>query len=541
MSVIERYIGGESGRRSLFGGSRHNKTRRNGVIVSALVFAVAVIYLGAWGLVGSGLLLATVLVLTTDTRHGTVWQRRQGNTRRKEKKATGTDVFRPVSRRPAHLEGPLPKKRAEKKAHLREWNTYRDWPDGLEGLQWLQDDLNRPGVAWHTPTGETPYLSVVWPLAGQIRGLESDLTLNAVTEAFGRLLESFPTSGSLATRAQLLTRVLPPDTAAHETWLIDHIDREMDEDVILSYAEVVNQLANGSFPMRHYAVIRWDLGPEFIRAAARRDAYQRGWLRLMDGEIEVMHRRLAQASLRPQGPLTARQVAAVFRHMQMPSWPIDQAGDLTDPMDCFLEEHGFYDHTVVTDQGPDGTTEQWHHRTARINIRDVETGPRTALWMLPLLSNMGEDIVRTVAFEHQPVPARQARTEAREDLTMDLANMISAEKRGSLIGDDLEVTKLAVEARVQDLKPGSGVQGDYWCMHLTISTPTRDTLIDATEKIRDAAHDCGIEDLDWLDDAGQAGHANTFPIARAMAPIKLSTADTVRSLLAGRGHKEALK
>ena len=75
----------------------------------------------------------------------------------------------------------------------------------------------------------------------------------------------------------------------------------------------------------------------------------------------------------------------------------------------------------------------------------------------------------------------------------------------------------------------------------TISTPTRDTLIDATEKIRDAAHDCGIEDLDWLDDAGQAGHANTFPIARAMAPIKLSTADTVRSLLAGRGHKEALK
>ncbi len=544
VGINQRFIGGESGRRSFLGGAR-NRPRGVGYAVTAAVFVVGVLWFGLAGLVVSFITLVVVWAVTIPTgRGGSVFSRKITSHRAKRRARRGMNVNHPVSRRPDALADPVRGRRARRQ-RWREWNAYRDWPDGLVGLQWLQDEPGVPGIAWHTPVGEDPYLSVVVPLGGQIRGMVPDESVNQASEAFGRgLLAAHGATDSRIRRVQLLTRVLPPDTAAQETWANNHLDTAFlaeHMDVAISYRNVLAKASATGYLQRHYAVGRWVTDGGFGRAAERRGPGAEGWKALMASEISAFCRRLEAAGLRPGTPLTARQTAAIFRHLQLPSWPIDQAGDIDDPMGVFCSEYEQYDHTIVEDQGPTGQVEKWWHRTARVPITGVETGPRTPLWLLPLLTGVSTDVIRSVSFEFETVPARSARKEAREDLTSDLADIAKAQKDGALLGDDLRVAKRAVSSRVNDLEPGSGHHGGSWCLHVTISAPSRGALVEATERIEEAGEACGITDLEWLDGWGQAAHAATFPVARGLRPYKAGMGQAVLDLLGGHGKKEALR
>lgn len=539
----ERFIGGETSRRSLFGGHR-NRERAIALAILAPVGCVLTITFQVWGFIVSAIAAFVVFVATAraSAKAGSAFSRKVTTRRHDRRLARGMGVFIPVSRRPIDLDERLAKgSRSERKRARLEWNAYRDWPDGLVGLQWLRDEQNTPGIAWHNPTGEQSYFSVVFPLSGQVRGLESDMKLNSLMDKFGRHVLAAAGSGEARQRTiQIITRILPADSAEHEKWLVRHLDRDMPHQMMASYQDLIARMA-GQYTQRHYAVGRWPADAAFNRSASRRGNGRAGWLALMDDEIAAMRRRLVDAELRPGTALSARGVAAVFRHMQMPSWPIDQAGDIADPMDCFLQEHEAWDHTVVSDQGPDGSTQEWFHRTARVPIEAVETGKRTALWMLPLLTNMSRKVIRTVSIEFETVPAPVARSNARQDLTSDLADLKKQEKEGALIGDDLVVAKRSVQARVADLAPGSGSHGGLWCMHITISAPSRAALVGAVELIQEAAGECSISELAWLDGWGQAAHATTFPVARALKPNKLSSGQALLGRLSGTGHKDALR
>lgn len=541
--VRERFIGGESSRRSIFGGHR-NRERMIGLSVIALGGSVLTITFQLWGFIATAIAAAVVYVGTarTSVKAGSVFSRRLVSRRQGRRGTRGMDVFIPVSRRPAQLQERVRTgSRADRQRAQKEWNAYRDWPDGLVGLQWLRSDRDTPGIAWHNPVGEQSYFTVVFPLGGQVRGMESDMKLNALMEKFGRqVLAVNGSSESRQRTVQILTRILPADSAEHEKWLVAHLDRAMPAALMRSYHDLVQRMA-GQYTQRHYAVGRWPADAGFSRSAARRAPGRQGWVALLDAEIDAMRRRLVDAELRPGRALSARGVAAVFRHMQMPSWPIDQAGDITDPMDCFLEEHEAWDHTVVCDRGPDGRTQEWFHRTARVPIDGVETGPRTALWMLPLLTGMSRKVIRTVSIEFETIPAPVARSNARQDLTSDLADLVKQEREGALIGDDLKVAKRSVQARVKDLEPGSGAHGGSWCMHISISAPTRRALVEATELIEEAAGECSISDLAWLDGWGQAAHATTFPVARALKANTLSSGQALLQTLGGTGRTDALR
>jgi len=514
-------------------------------VVVAGIFVVGVLWFGLPGLVVAVVALVVVWAATIPTGRGaSVFSRRLTTRRARRRARRGMDVFVPVADRPAGL-GERVRGRAARRARWREWNTYRDWPDGLVGMQWLQDEPGLPGLAWHTPVGEDAYVSVVVPIAGQIRGMVPDQAVNAFSEAFGRhLLAAHGSTDSRIRRVQLLTRVLPPDTAAQETWANDHLDMEFlagHRDAAVSYREVLARASAQGYQQRHYAVGRWVTDGPFGRAAARRGPGVVGWKVLMRSEVAAFRRRLEAAGLHPGEALTARQTAAVLRHQQMPSWPIDQAGDIDDPLGVFCAEQEQWDHTIVEDTGPAGEVERWWHRTARVPVQGVETGPRTPLWLLPLLTGVATDVIRTVSFEFETVPARAARKDAREDLTSDLADIAKAQKDGALLGDDLKVAKRAVSARVNDLEPGSGHHGGRWCLHVTITAASRQDLVEATERIEEAGEACGITDLEWLDGWGQAAHAATFPVARGLEPYKPGVGQTALNLLAGRGKKEALR
>ena len=552
--IEERFLGGESDRRSIFGGSR-NRERMIGLGVVAVVGILLTLLFQAWGFLATAALAMAVYLGThkSSNRAGSIWQRRLKRRAWVAKDKRGMHTFIPVSRRPADLEERIAAAPKKERAELvRDFNAYRDWPDGLTGLQWLRDEPGVAGIAWHHPTGEAPYLTVVVPVLGQVRGLESDLSLNNFLARYEAFLSAGGNREAKQRMTQTLTRIVPADSAAHEAWVADNLDYDVisddsDPDVAAafralqySYKDAITRMAS-AYTQRHYVVGRWDIDVKFRIAAGRRGDGAHGWLALMDAEINGLCRRLDAAGMRPQSPLTARQVAAIFRHMQMPSWPIDQAGDIADPMDCFLAEESSWDHTVVQDFGPSGEVEHWWHRTAVIPSETLETGPRTATWLLPLLTGMEEQIIHTVSVHHETVPAAFARAAAREDLTSDLADLSKQENEGKLVGDELAVQRHRAESRVRDLQGGSGYHGGRWVMHVQISAPTRAELVEAVELIQEAAADCGITDLDWLDGWGQAAHAPCFPVARGLKPYQLTSGQKVLESLGGKGRADALR
>ena len=532
-----RVLGGEGGRRGFFGGT-HSKARTAGLILVAIVGAVLVIAFQGTGLIVTLVASAVVYVATIRTYRGSPlvrWQRSRGW---KERQRTGTDRFEPVATRPAGLGETGSRK--ERKAGVKVWNAYRDWPDGAEGMHWLQRGRGEPGILWHVPTGEDAYLSVAFALEGQIRGIQSDRFLDAAMTAIGDLFARYGSPSALPNRVQFLTRVVPVDSAYHEEWVWQQLD---DEDavpaLVASYDEVVRLVSRSGLMQRHYAVIRWPLTPTFLAAAARRGPAQAGWRALMRSEIESVRSHLVTAKLGEVTPVTAAQLAAVLRHMQQPSWPIDQAADV-DVDAPWLPSHDELSATINTAVGPDGNEEQWWHRTALLPIESFETGPRTSLWLAPLLSRMPHPIVRTLSLQTEVIPAADARQAARMDVTTDLADLAAQREKGVLTSEELAAGLTAARARLDDLRPGSGHHGAGWAGHLTISARSRAALIDATARITEAAGNAGVSSLEWLDTQQAAAAACTWPIARGMRPVDRSASSALRGLLAGAGSKDAI-
>ena len=537
-----RVLGGEGGRRGFFGGT-YGRSRVIGLSVVGIAGSFATILLQGPGLAATVVAVAVVYAVTIRTRRGTPWARWRAGRRWRERQRLGTTTFIPVQQRPEAVD-PTRVRRRERKAVTKQWRTYRDWPDGAEGMHWLQKEVGKPGIAWHAPTGEDAYLSVCFAVEGQVRGIESDRYLDEAARLWGQALARLGSGSSLANRAQSITRVLPVDTARHEAWVWQHLDEDnASSELITSYDEVVQLLSTSGLMQRHYVVIRWPLTPAFTAAAARRGPAQQGWRALMATEIDSMTTLLRRAKLgvRPEdvSALSATGLAAVLRHMQNPSWPIDQGADLDvdAPWMASVDELSA---TKTTSPGPDGTTQQWWHRTALLPVEAFETGPRTSLWTAPLLSQLTYPIVRTLSLQDEVVPATAARPAAKTDVTTDLADIEAQKEKGVLTDAETEERLAAARARLVDLRPGSGHHGAGWAGHLTISAQTREDLVEATSRITEAAGNAGIEYLEWLDGVQAGAAASTWPLARGMAAVNRGATSVLREVFAGSGSKQAI-
>lgn len=538
--ILERYIGGESQGRSIFGGKR-NRPRMIGL---GVVFVVGLVVTMIWqgpALVATAVAAAVVWIATMGTHFGSPWKRIQDRRRWKEMTKTGRTRFEPVDRRSRDLEEQwAAASRSEKKKLAHEWAQYRDWPDGVEGMNWLQAEPGKPGIIWHTPTGQEAYFTVCFPIRGQVQGLEGDSAINTAANRFGRLLAGWSGPTSLVSGVQMLTRVLPVDSARHEQWVRENVDWDTPDALLTSYDDVVRQVGRGGLMQRHFAVMRWPATATFMQAAERRGEGEEGWRLLLEREIAGAKRRLQAARLQPGEALTAARVSAVLRHLQMPSWPIDQAGDA--PVRWpWLASDSAWSYVKVRDEGPEGDLETWFHRTARIPIETVGTGPRTPLWLLPFLTRLSDDVIRSISFEIETVPASMARAQARADLASDLADLHAQEKNGALTNEELQVTKRAAEARRSDLQPGSGAAGAGFAMHVSLAARTERDLADACTVVKETlTTDLDIEEVEWLDPDQAAAAATCWPVARGMRPVEQSRGDKFLALVAGKGRKEAL-
>ncbi|UKA56703.1 hypothetical protein LFT45_22785 (plasmid) [Arthrobacter sp. FW305-BF8] len=535
--MATRFIGGESGHRSFFGGIK-STSQLIGLGGCLLIGFFGMMFTGWPGLVAGVLSGVVVYLLTASTHRGSYWERRKRRARWKERQKAGTDRFIPYSTAvwdEATALADLATSGAEK---ARIMAAVRSRPDGADGMGWLDARTGKPGIAWHAPAGEQPYLSVAFEVSGQLRGAESQRKQEQAQAGFGALLAGFAPASKLVSGIQSITRVLPPDLALNEAWVQDHLAADANPAAVRSYQEVLERTGRDTFVQRHLIVGRWPLTPDFYATAARYGTGRDGWRLLMAAEISSLARSLRAAKLGEVRPLTARAVVAMMLHQQNPSRPpLMVAGVRADRMG--LPSRDEWNSTWITGTDPiTGAEVVWGHRTAMISAENMETGERTPYWLLSLLHNAGSG-ARTLSFQLETVPADQARLLASKDVVRDMAAVISKQKKGQLVDPATDVNLASARARGADLMPGTGQHGVNWVGFITISARTQAGLTDAARRLEEsAATAAGIGKLEWLDTYQSAASGTTWPIYRGTKPATPTLGARMMDQLAGRGEKE---
>jgi hypothetical protein len=559
-----RYLGGESGHRSFFGGTS-SKGRTiglavfvvGGIVGMALTSSLVVLLIAAGG-------AGVTMLVTARTHRGTVLQRRAKRSRWRSRKRLGTDVYTPYDDEEwGRLQqlatvGTKP----EKAAAARALAQMRANPDGADGMGWLQYAANLPGIAWHAPIGQQPYLSVAFSVSGQLRGMETAQSLMRASAAWGRFLARRASPSSLISDIQPLTRVLPPDSARQQLWVTNRLETESAEspwtaaqresfyDQTRSYDQVIRRSSADAMVQRHYVVVSWPLNQQFTDAAAKFGKGRDAWRALMADEIRATVRGLTDAREGDVVALTAKQTAALILHQQNPSMPIDLVRQV-EPTQFGLPSHDEFSAHVVESFDPTfvhpGESDKnapavtWWHRTAAIHGENLAVAGRSPLWMLDLLIGRELTFVRTVSFHEHLIPAGQAKAAARADVVRDMAGVVADREKGRLVSDDSTTRMSAAQRRAADLAAGSHHHGVSWIGYITISAGSRDELAQASRQLEEAcATGLGIDHLDWQDSFQSAASGTTWPIGRGLRADSASFATRFIGRLAGRSEKEAI-
>lgn len=536
-------IGGESRHRSRLGGSI--PTWRLAAI--GIAFAIGMfltLILAEVGIVIGVLLIGGTWLLTATTSRGSILERLVARERWKERTERGLLRFQPFDQ--DEWDALAAKSRAKSKRVREDARmqaaAMRDLPDGASGMGWLQRQPRQPGIAWHDVLGEEPYLSVAFEVSGQLRGLESDRASEAAAIAWGRFLAGLSRSESVAKAVQVLTRVLPPDSARHQAWLLRTLDPNVPPAIARSYDQLVRKADDSAMIQRHFVVVRWPITTAFRRAARRFGEGQDGWRAFMRREIASMSAALRGAGHHEVDALSAARLTAVITHMQNPDHPIDRVvGIDPDRLGLPTLPDEWSAHVVNVTDPDTGEERQWWHRTGRIRAEDMATVRRDSMWLSSLLSGTGDGTLRTLSFQLWAVPAHVARSQTRLDRTRDRADQIARSKSGKIEDEEAQLRLTSSERRAADLAPGSRQAGIEWVGYLTVSARSREELGEACRRAQELAEkDMGVERLEWQDTYQAAASGCTWPIARGIQPPSLMGRDRLLGAMTGHGAKESL-
>ena len=539
--VLVRHLGGEAAHRAFFGGTAART--RNLLLAVCIAAGLIATPLAGWlGIAVPAVAAAAVLLATTRTHRGSLLERHRARARWRSRQRTGTDRYEPFD--PAQwdqLQSTLEHaRRRDRPAARLAITAMRGNPDGADGMGWLQYGAGEPGIGWHHPVGEDPYLSVAFTVSGQLRGIEAASVLRRAAEGWGSFLAARASASSLIGGVQTLTRVLPPDTARQQAWVAAHVDPNASIAEQQSYAEVIARTSDAAMVQRHFIVVVWPLTADFAAAARRYGTGRDGWRALMAAEIDATLRGLAEARVGHVGPLTARQTVALMLHQQDPTRPLDAARRV-DPLQAGIASHDEFSAHVVPTSDAHGRPGQWWHRTAAIHAETMAAAPRSQLWVLDLLLGGGLDFPRSVSFHLRLVPAVEAKVAARRDVVRDLSDRVDEQRHGRLADDTTAVAMTAAQRRRADLAAGSHHHGVEWVGYVTISALSRDALAVASRQLAEVCTTgLGIERLEWLDTYQSAASGTTWPIGRGLRASTPSFGSRIYRGIAGHSDQEAI-
>ena len=240
-------LAGDSRSRGLFRGRRSRGVTAARYTAAAVVL-VLLLFFQVWGLLIGVVLLLVVFGCTTDTgAGGTVASGSPDKRRWRHRVRTGFVDFIPVDHRPADLTPTVERDAGGAPRRRRGCGTRT----GTGRTGWTGCTGWNPGPACRrSPTTpgpvRTPYLSAAFRVDGPIQGLHGDAFVARAQEAFGQLMAGWGSSAKLVSGIQVLTRVIPADSALHEMWLQDQLDPDAPQDLQPDYTDA----ARASCPRR---------------------------------------------------------------------------------------------------------------------------------------------------------------------------------------------------------------------------------------------------------------------------------------------------
>jgi len=358
----------------------------------------------------------------------------------------------------------------------------------------------------HANPGRAHFWTACFERIGESAGLVADWEFGAAHEGWGRFLSGLARQGSLVRTVQEVTRVVPYDTADHTRWVMAKVPKDVPAVLGQSYVQLLDLAAEVTEQHRGWVVFRIPVTPVFSLQARQigRDAEAVLVAREMGAVIE----RAAACGLALR-PLTESRLAGVLRSLQDPAWPIDRLAGLTFDTAWLPLDQRPRRHVVV--RGADGDQLV---RSAVVPVDGVEPGRFAPDFLHPLLSGVSPSVVRTISTVTNLVPAHKARSEARQDVTVDRAAKREAALKVTDGSEDEQLT--ASSQRLRDLRPGTGHQGADWGMVLTVTARSADALATACRQVEDAAQEARITRLRWLDGDQQAGLVASLPLGRGL-------------------------
>lgn len=530
-SPAQGTIGGEAAHRSFLGGAK-NPVRNVGLLVIFIGGLFGTVIFGLPAVVVAALAGLVLVLVTQATHRGSLFERITTRRRWKRRVRAHHDVFTPFDTEEWEALQEVPEGRAERQARSVALAQMRPMPDGADSMGWLQSSPLTPGISWHTPLGQVPYLSAAFHVTGQISGLAPNHLLQKQAQRWSRFLEARASAASLVDQVQVTTRSLPADTTMYERWAVDELDPDALKEAAESYAGVLHEAAYSAMAHRHIISLRWPINSAFLASALRYGEGRDGWRTLMTAEVQAIKVALQDAGAGEVRPLSARALTAHLRHVQDPSKPIDQVGDV-DPAAFGVASRDEFGAYVV-----DG---RWWQRTAAIRSEHLALGPRSQLWLLPFQRAATADLLVSTSVHMALLPKRDASKAAKLDLTRDRAEEVSARKKGQTVSDQVTMNASAAAVRAADLAAGTPHHGVEWVAYVTVTAASRAQLMEGVRTIADvAATDLGVERLVWMDGYQSAAAGCTWPINRGLATPATSVGTRATQLLAGKSTKEDL-
>lgn len=401
---------------------------------------------------------------------------------------------------------------------LDSWTPGGDLPDAVGSFRELTyvDNPDAPPVALiHQRDGAQRFgpqsnLVAVLEIVGGGDGLREISEVNRRGSRFGQLLGTLASPESPVEQIDIETRILPADPESYAQDLAGLVVADCPPRLRESMAQLATHGAAQTETYRTFATVRMPLAAVQDRVVSRTPSAEETVTAAVDA-LRVVVDRLERSGHVVRGVLGPRRIAAMVRHLYVPSFGIDDLDGLEKIRDGWA-----YPQTPMrTAVRVDGPLGPWFHAVASIPRDSWPMDIVGMRWMQNLVTDVNPATIRTVKAQHRLIPKRAARGKATIGLTLDTAAIRSREKKQAVSTGEDEASATAAQRIMSDLL-NAGTAGDFPSVRVIVSAPDMASMRVARSAVTAAAEDSGITRLRWHDNRHHQAMVLAAPLARGI-------------------------
>jgi hypothetical protein len=384
-------------------------------------------------------------------------------------------------------------------------------PDFLHGLELVEVESRGHGPRVHG-------IGLIRDRAGQalsgtlrVRGREFALLESRdqerVLDAWGGALGGFCRERSPTTRVSWSEWSAPASLDEHLGFVRDHQRDQPAAEALEHYLDLVADA--GPLTTQHEVLVTVTVARN--RVTHTRDSAADPAVEALLDELAMFARRLEQAGLAVDAPLSAAELALVMRLRMDPTCGnrlarrAESLGEATG----VVSAHNWAPTAVATDWRSVRTDQSWHRTFWIAEWPRLEV---PADWMAPLVLHSGG--VRTLTLVYEPVPPSRSRRAVDRDATRLASDEDQRTRQGFRIRAQHRRAENEVLAREQELV--SGYPELAYAGFLTVTAATPQAVDSESADWEQIAAQTGLE-LRALDGQHDLGLVSALPVGRAPA------------------------